>query len=90
MGLLGSLKTFHRNLFVIMSCFTFIEAVKAINRAIFRRTERNFRLFTAFRTNRFKHFPRLGPFHTGLTGSTAGRAAFRFIGKTFLRIKFLF
>ena len=58
MGLLGSLKTFHRNLFVIMSCFTFIEAVKAINRAIFRRTERNFRLFTAFNAFQglvFKH-----------------------------------
>ena len=72
-----------------MTSFTFVKAVKAINGAVFRRTERNFRFLTALGAHSFKHFPRLGSVHTGFTGSTAGRAALRFIGETFFSIEFL-
>ena len=72
-----------------MTSFAFVKAVKAINGAVFRRTERNFRFLTALGAHSFKHFPRLGSVHTGFTGSTAGRAALGFIGETFFSIEFL-
>ena len=73
----------------MIACFAFVKAVKAIHRTVFGRTERNFRFLAAFSAYRFEHFPGLAAVHTGFTGSTAGRAAFRLIGEAFFCVKFL-
>lgn len=70
--------------------FVFVKAFVAIDRTVFRRMERNFRLLAAISANGFKHFFRLVAVHPGFTCGTAMRAAFRLIGETFFGIEFLF
>ena len=70
--------------------FVFVKAFVAIDRTVFRRMERNFRLLAAISANSFKHFFRLVAVHPGFTCGTAMRAAFRLIGEAFFGIEFLF
>lgn len=65
--------------------FVFVKAFVAIDRTVFRRMERNFRLLAAISANGFKHFFRLVAVHPGFTCGTAMRAAFRLIGEAFFR-----
>ena len=67
-----------------------VKAFVAIDRTVFRRMERNFRLLAAISANGFKHFFRLVAVHPGFTCGTAMRAAFRLIGEAFFGIEFLF
>ena len=69
--------------------FVFVKAFVAIDRTVFRRMERNFRLLAAISANGFKHFFRLVAVHPGFTCGTAMRAAFRLIGEAFFGIEFL-
>ena len=70
--------------------FVFVKAFVAIDRTVFRRMERNFRLLAAISANSFKHYFRLVAVHPGFTCGTAMRAAFRLIGEAFFGIEFLF